>query len=830
MKSSLVNHLFVFSLFAISTVSAAVEVYRDPKASAEARTEDLIQRMTLEEKLDYLGGFEAFCIRQIQRLGIPRIRMSDGPVGVHPDGGQSTAYPASICVAASWNRELARQTGIALGRDSRARGVHILLAPGVNMYRNPRSGRNFEYAGEDPFLAGATATNLIQGLQSQGVLGTIKHLVGNEQETQRLAGSSEIDERTLREIYLPAFKAAIQEGKVGCVMNAYNKVNGVHCTENAFLNIQILRKEWGFTGIVMSDWNATHDAVGAANGGLDLEMPEGKFMNRQKLLPAIQDGRVAQATIDDKVRHILRTIIAAGFLDRPQQLKDIPKDDPTSAQVALEAAHQGIVLLQNKNNLLPLDLAKVKSVAVIGPNSHPAIFGGSGSSFTEPYHAVSVLDGIRQVNPSLTVTSSGAPVEMDALLKSSTFEGPISLELFDNMELKGEPVTVRTVDQILLEPKGKPVADGLSASNYSARWTSRIKPTVSGTHLFACHTFFGIRVILDGKTILDDWKVYDLAPNVKVELEAGKTYELQVESRHNHPHAVAKFGWGIAPIDPITAAKQADVAVVCVGFNKRDYEGEAQDRSFALPKAQVELIKNVAAANPRTIVILNAGGGVDWQGWLDKVPAVLHAWYPGQEGGRAVADILFGAVNPSGKLPVTFEKRVEDNPSFPFYLRAEDLKEKKAVYGEGIFVGYRGYDQNNIEPQFCFGHGLSYTTFEYSDLKITPSTISEGQAVKVSFAVRNTGRRAGAEVAQLYINDEKSSVPRPPQELKGFERIELQPGEQKRVTITLGSEAMAFFDPVAKQWTVEPGMFNVRVGASSRDLRLKGSFTCTGGK
>jgi len=693
--------LVAMVLLAQSVVSvwAAGEVYRDPKASPEARTEDLLQRLTPVEKLDYIGGVSTFYTKPIQRLGIPGIRMSDGPLGARCFG-PSTAYPAGICVAASWNPEIARQTGVALGRDCRARGIHILLAPGVNIYRDSRCGRNFEYAGEDPFLAGMTVSSMILGLQSQGVLATVKHFACNNQETQRSGGNSEIDERTLREIYLPAFKAAVEVGKVGCVMNAYNKINGIQCTENSFLNTQILRKEWGFTGIVMSDWGATHDTVGAANGGLDLEMPAGKFMNREKLMPAIQDGRVTQATIDGKVRHILHTIITAGFLDRPQELKDIPKDDPTSARAALEAARQGIVLLQNKGNLLPLDPAKVKSVAVIGPNSHPAIWGGGGSSHTQPFHAVSVFDGIRQVNSNLTVTLNGAPVKMGEVMKSATCD------------------------------------------------------------------------------------------------------------------------------DPVTAAKQADVAVVCVGF-KPGLETEGRDRTYALPKGQMELIRDVAAANPRTIVVLNAGGGVDWQGWLDKVPVVLHAWYPGQEGGRAIAEILFGAVNPSGKLPVTFEKRLEDNPSEPCYLREADLKAKKAVYGEGLFVGYRGYDRNKIEPQFCFGFGLSYTKFEYSDLTVAPSTITEGQPVTVSFAVRNTGKRAGAEVAQLYINDAECRVPRPPQELKGFQRVELQPGEQKCVTITLSPEAMSFFDPDAKRWMIEPGVFKVWVGASSRDIRLKGSFTCT---
>ncbi len=670
--------LFVAALALIASLAAAVV------ADPAERAENILHRMTLEERIDALGGFHGYSIREIPRLGVPRIKMSDGPVGV-----RLTAYPAAICLAASFDPKLAERYGTALGRDSRGRGVHVLLAPAMNMYRTPQGGRNFEYLGEDPYLAGRIAAAEVKGIQAEGVLATVKHFACNNQENDRDAVDAQVDERTLREIYLPAFQAAIRDGGAQCVMDAYNKVNGVHCTQHPFLNIQVLRKEWGFTGIVLSDWGATHDALGAATGGLDLEMPKAEFMNKTRLLPLIESGALKASLIDDKVRHILTTIIAAGFLDRPQERKDIPANDPAGVATALDTARAGIVLLKNSGAVLPLDPASSRRIAVIGPNGHPAVWGGGGSSHMYPSRAVSVYDGIRQV-PGISATfARGAP-----------------------------------------------------------------------------------------------------------DLNAA-----------------------------VAAARGADAAVVCIGFNQ-DREGEGGDRDYALPAGQAKLIRAVAEANPRTIVLLFGGGGVSWSGWLDRVPALLHVWYPGQEGGRAIADILFGVVNPSGKLPATFERRPEDNPSAPWYMRDEDAGAKRAVYGEGIFVGYRGYDRAGVEPQFCFGHGLSYTTFEYENLKVAPA--AEQEPVMVSFTVRNTGARAGAEVAQVYVGQRSPSVPRPPKELKGFVKVVLAPGESSRVTVNLPPNAFAFWHPGRKAWTVEPGIFDIPVGASSRDIRLRGSIPVSG--
>jgi len=669
----------------------ATPLYLDPSQPPEKRADDLLARMTLEEKLDYIGGTNRFYIRAIERLNVPAIKMSDGPMGSRNDG-PTTCYPAGIALAATWDRDMAQKIGVGLGRDCRARGVNILLAPAVNIYRSPLCGRNFEYMGEDPFLAGQMAAPLIQGIQSQEVLATVKHFACNNQEWDRHNISSGVDERTLNEIYLPAFKAAVQQGKVGCVMTAYNLLNGVHCSQNDYLINQTLKTQWGFQGFVMSDWTSTYDDIGCANGGLDLEMPSAIMMTARLLLPAIHDGLVKESVIDEKVRRILRTVIAAGFFDRPQLRQDIPLNDPDNDRTALAGARESIVLLKNKQHTLPLDSKTIKTIAVVGPNADPAVYCGGGSAFTQVYQSTSILEGITQIA-----------------------EGQIKVLFSTNAE------------------------------------------------------------------------------------------------------------------DAVQLAKQADAVVVCVGFNQRSQalvgdrragltEGEGHDRPFALPDGQTNLIAAVAAVNAHTIVVINSGGGVAWAGWLDGVPAVLQAWYSGQESGRAVAEILFGLVNPSGKLPATFEKRAEDNPTFPYYhLSANGT----TPYTEGIFVGYRGYDEKNIEPQFCFGHGLSYTEFKYGKLKVTTNRIPANGTVTVSVEVKNTGQRAGDEVVQLYVHPVKSSVPRPPKELRGFERVSLEPGETKTVSLSLPAGQLAFYDVKTHGFVVEPSAYDLMAGDSSRDIRGK---------
>ena len=812
--------------------AGVVPAAAQPDQDVEARVEKILSQMTLREKLEYIGGYNSFYIRPIKRLGLPAIKMSDGPVGLRQPEG-ATAFPAAILSTASWDRDLLYKIGRALGREARARGVHILLGPAVNIHRAPMCGRNFEYMGEDPFLAASLVVLYIRGVQDQGVAATVKHYVANNQEYDRHNVNSDMTERTLREIYLAAFRAAVRRAHVWAVMSAYNPVNGVHCSQNEFLLKHILKGEWGFPGVVMSDWGSTYDGIAAANAGLDLEMPSGKFMNPDTLLKAIQDGRVSVKTINDKVRRILRLIVSMGFLDRPQRDPSIPLNDPESRMVALQAAREGIVLLKN-DGLLPLDPGKIHSIAVIGPNAHPAVTGGGGSSHVRPLHRVSVYEGIRRLVAGRAGVrlakgiqyGPGEDTYRNSVFYRDTLGTPgLRAEYFSNRNLQGVPAVVRTDSLIDFVWHGPP-APGVGRINFSVRWTGFIRPSQTGLYTFFVVGDDGYRLFIGGQKQIDSWQ--DQPPTLRaasLRLKAGRWVPLRLEYYQHEGGARLQFGWRKAQPhlfeSAVAAAESSDVAVVCVGFNPR-LEGEGHDRPFALPEEQVKLIQSVAAANPNCVVVLNAGGNVDMLPWLGRVKALLHAWYPGQEGGTAVAEILFGKVNPSGKLPVTFEKRWEDNATYHSYYDADG--DKHVFYREGVFLGYRHFDRENLEPLFPFGFGLSYTTYRYSKLEIEPQKVSPKDTVFVRFRVRNTGPAAGAEIAQLYVQDVISSVPRPVKELKGFARVRLSPGEERVVSIPLPVASLAFFDEASKRWKVEPGIFRVLVSASSRDIRLKGEF------
>lgn len=801
-------------LFLLSTVSLFVSIaaFASGSEDIDAKVENILKQMTLEEKIDYIGG-TGFSIRPIERLGLPEIIMSDGPMGCR-GFGKAAAFPAGISLAATWNVEMAKEIGSALGEECRARGVHIILAPGVNIYRSPLCGRNFEYLGEDPYLSSHMVVPLIQSIQSQGVLATVKHYCCNNQEWDRNNISSEVDERTLHEIYLPAFKAAVQKAQTGCIMTAYNLVNGIHCTEHDYLNNQILRKKWGFKGINMSDWGATHNAVNAANNGLDLEMPTGEYMNRANLLPAIQDGRVKESTIDEKVRRILRTIISAGFLDRPQRVESIPLDNPNSNKVALKGAREGIVLLKNENNALPLDRNTIKSVAVIGPNAHPAVYCAGGSAFTTTFHAVSILDGIKSV--------AGDSIEVYSPILDFGFANGAKMEVYDNKDFRGNPVVISKTDHIDYVWTNTPPEGYHSRTNYAVRWTGKIDVDKAGRYRLSTRYDDGVRIWVDGKLIFDDWTEHLVRNHEQVvDLSEGE-HDVKIEYFQAGGEAIIKFEWRpYKELDQeIKDLAKYDAVVYCAGFNSST-EGEGFDRPFDLPKEQVDYMSALGKAHPRVIVTINSGGGVGWDGWLENVPAVIQAWYSGQQIGRAVAEIIFGDINPSGKLPASFEKKFEDNPSSPYYHINDN---GKTPYGEKIFVGYRGFDKNKVEPQFCFGHGLSYTTFEFSNLEIGESRKEGTRTIEVSCDVKNTGKRSGAEVAQLYLGDRKCSVERPIKELKGYNKLFLAPGETKTAIFTLSEEDLAFYDINKHDWKAEPGRFDVWVGSSSRELPLHGEF------
>jgi beta-glucosidase len=805
-------------------------------ANVDQRVDAITSKLTLEQKLDLIGGVDEFYIRGYENLGWPRLRMADGPMGVR-NFGPSTAYPAGIALAATWDPEMAGRIGAGLGRDARAKGVHFLLGPGVNIYRSPLNGRNFEYFGEDPFLGARIAVNYIEGVQSQGVIATIKHYMGNNSEFDRNRINVEIDERTEREIYLPIFEAAVKEAKVGAIMDSYNLVNGQHMTENGILNTDVAKKDWGFRGIIMSDWGAAHDAVGVANGGLDLEMPSGEFMNRANLLPAIQSGKVSPATIDDKVRRIVRTAVEFGFLDRAQTDLGIPRYNEEDRQVALQGAEESLVLLKNEGALLPLDSAKVKTIAVVGPNAYPAVPVGGGSAAVEPFNSVSYLEGLSNyLGTRAKVLYDPGIVSTEEIMDRTHFtldadgkQPGIRGEYFNSADFSGPPVT-RTDWRINFGWTGWSLQDRV-VKGLSIRWTGYYTAAKTGSCFWLINAAGedAAKLYLDGKLVHEYPPSDGRSPVWRaVPMEAGRTYAVRFEFVIGSVWERQMVGLGaIAAEDIITPkakklAAMADAAMVCVGFN-RGSESEGADRLFELGLGQDELVQAVNAANPKTIVVLTAGGSADVTKWIDRVPAFLHAWYSGQEAGRALPKVLFGEVNPSGRLPMTFERRWADNPVHDTHYA--NAPGNTVIYREGVFMGYRGYERNGVKPLFPFGHGLSYTTFAFKNLGITPAAPKPGENVTVSFEVTNTGAREGVAVPQLYLGNPTASVPRPLKELKGFARVVLAPGAIQHVSLTLDPRAMSFFDVKSHAWKQEPGKFTIFVGHSSAEIDLSGQYT-----
>ncbi len=734
--------LSLSALFASCTLASVLNAQADPQAPPEnapymdaklppnERVADLLSRMTLEEKSSMLSGSGWMESATIERLGIPAIKMADGPMGVRSWAGssaitnlpgsklkvQTTSFPAGVAMAATWDTQLVQREGQAIAQEVKALGRDMILGPTVNINRQPLWGRNFEGYGEDPYLSSRLGVAYVKGVQGEGVIPAVKHFAANNEEFNRRLIDEQIDSRTLHEIYLPAFKAAVREGGAWAVMSAYNKVNGENCSQNAPLLHDILRKEFGFRGFVVSDWRSTYSTANAVNAGLDLEMPGGKdaaaalalpgakvggvsgsWLTAENVLAEVKAGYISQSTLDANVSHLLSVIFVSGLFDNPHIATGFV-DRPAQRAVARQGATEGIVLLKNAGSLLPLDPAKIHSIAVIGPNAAVARTGGGGSSMVMPKYSIAPLDGIRE------------------------------------------------------------------------RAGSKIKVT------------YALGVGMEGEDPTQD------TPEARASLLKEAT----------------------------EAVANADVAVVVVGrYSRLETEG-ADVKTMDLPGGQDELINAVEKANPHTVVVINTGDPVTMTKWIDNTPALLDMWYGGQEGGHAIASILFGDANPSGKLPVSFPKKWEDSPAYGNYPGVN----LKVNYAEGIYVGYRYFDTKNVAPQFPFGFGLSYTTFKYSDLTVTPDRISADQPAEVSLKVTNTGTRSGAEVVELYVHDGHSKIDRPVRELKGFHRVELRPGESQTVNFTLDRAALSYWNTAKEAWEAAPGRFEIQAGASSRDIRL----------
>ncbi len=668
-----------------------------------------------------LGGVDHMGIRGVPRLGLPRVWCSDASAGVR-NFGPGTCFPAPVALAASWNRGLARRVAEAIGEECRAVGVSILLGPGVNIARVPTCGRNFEYMGEDPFLAAEMAVSYIRGLQSRGVAATVKHFACNNSDYDRHRMDAIVDARTLHEIYFPAFRAAVREAGVRCVMSSYNPVNGVYASENRALLRDTLKGEWGFQGFVMSDWNSVYGTRGPLEAGLDLEMPRGVFYSPEQVEPLVREGKVPGELVDEKIRRMLKVFFEMKFYGRPTVDASASVHNAAHLAVALEAAREGIVLLKNERGILPFDPARLRRVALVGANAAATPTGGGGSSRVRAARPISIEQGLREALPRADVA-------------------------------------------VVPERRGR----------------------------------------IDGR-------------------DAGRI-------------------------------READAVVVCVGFNHQ-LESESYDRSWRLPDGQARLVRRVSAINPNTVVVLTSGGDVETASWIDHAPSVLHTMYLGEVTGRAIAETLTGASNPSGKLPFTMARRWADHPATASYVRRPEhttasltlgpptrrrinelpaaalerfpRERRPAPYREGIFVGYRHFDSREVQPQFAFGHGLAYTRFELGEVRLSAAKVGRGGDVTVTVSVRNTGARAGAEVVQLYVEDVECSLPRPRKELKAFEKVSLGPGQDATVSLRLDEAAWSFYDPARSAWVAEPGRFRLHIGTSSRAIAHTAEIEYTG--
>jgi beta-glucosidase len=819
------------------------------------RIEDLLGQMTLQEKVSLLAGSDMWHTVAIKRLGIPALKMSDGPNGARGGGSlvggtKAACFPAGISLASTWNTDLVRRIGQALGQETRSKGAHVLLAPTVNIHRSPLNGRNFENYSEDPYLSARMAVAYINGVQSEGVGTSVKHYICNDSEFERNTINSEVDERTLREIYLPPFEAAIREAKSWTIMASYNLVNGVAASENPYLLTEILRDEWGYDGLVVSDWfMSVKSTAPSVNAGLDLEMPGPGVWRGELLSQAVERGEVDEATLDTSVRRLLRLLERAGVFEHPEEPAEQGNDLPEHRALIREAAAEGIVLLKNAGAVLPLQKEKLHSVAIIGPNAKVARIMAGGSAQVNAHYAVTPYDGV--------VTKLGEQIEvgyelgcpnhkqlpqfaLDQLLAGvEGNEHGWRTDYFNGRDLAGSPVYTEISQQPELMWFGSNINPSFDVHNFSMRATARFTPEQTGTYTFSLTSAGLSRLFIDGELLVENWtqqvpgEAYFGMGSTEVRTErdlvAGQEHMLTLEYAKSQDGLIAAVRPGCLPPLPadgieraVTLASRSDVALIFAGLSG-EWESEGFDRpNIDLVGQQDELIARVAAANKQTIVVLNTGSPIAMP-WLEQVAAVVEAWFPGQECGNAIADVLFGAVNPSGKLTQTFPVRLEDNPAYINYPGENG----KVRYGEGLFVGYRYYEKKKIAPLFPFGFGLSYTTFTYDNLRLNTNKIGPQETLEVLVDVTNTGERAGREIVQMYVRDVQSRLHRPDKELKGFAKVQLEPGERKTVSLTLGRQALAYYDDLAQAWVAEAGEFEVLVGSSSQAIQGKATLTLT---
>jgi beta-glucosidase len=806
--------------------------------------------MTLEEKVAMMAGSDGWHGTGIERLGVPPLKVSDGPNGVRGDstsGATSACFPGGSALAATWNVQLIRDVGRILGLEAKSKSVQVLLGPTMNIHRTPLGGRHFESYSEDPYLSAQIAVAFTKGVQSEKVAVCLKHYVCNDSEYQRHTMSSEVSERALREIHLMPFEFGVKEGGAWSVMSAYNRINGIYASSHRELLTAILKGEWGFDGIVISDWGAAKETVGNANGGLDLEMPGPARTRGEKLVEAVRNGDVDESLIDESVRRLLKVTILTGKLDDPVEREERSEDTPERRQLTRQAAAESMVLLKN-DGTLPLKEVSLKKLAVVGPNALQGQAQGGGSCSVNPHYLVHPLEAIRnRLGNEVEIlyekgchTYKYVPAIEPRLLKAKGMdESGLLVEFYEDPEMTasiGEGALEGRSRLLWFGPPSYRRGFSIIGNRFSARLSGLFTPDQNGVYTFGLMSAGLSRIRLDGDVVVDNWAHQTAGDSffgngttevrAEASLEAGRSYQLTIEyRREDGTPPITGLRYGVLPPVPADmtakaekAAAEADGVILVVGSNS-DWETEGNDREdMSLPGDQADLIERICRINPNTVVVLNAGSPVEMP-WFDSAPAVLQSWFPGQEFGNALADILFGDVNPSGKMPTTVPFRLEDTPAFTCYPGENN----RVLYGEDLFAGYRWYDKRDIRPRVPFGHGLSYTTFDYGEIEV-PETVRQGETVTVTIPVTNSGDRQGMETVQLYLGNPACRLMRPVKELRGFRKIDLSPGETRIVEFSLDDRLLAFWDPEVGNWAVEPGGYEMQVGASSRDIRAVARF------
>jgi len=822
---------------AAGTCNAAPAPWMDRWKSADERAGLLLAQMSLDDKMLMLHAVststQARQVGPVPALCIPALLLNNGSAGVSSGGVvqyPATALPAPIDAAAAWDPNMAARYGTVEGRDTLDQGRNLLEGPDVNIARVPLNGRTFEAYGEDPYLAGQTAVGNIDGIQSQGVIAEVKHLAANNQETNRTTINELIDERTLHEIYLPAFQDAVVNGHAGSVMCAKNQVNGHYSCESTDLLSTDLRQAWGFKGFVTSDFTSCHNTLNCVAAGMNIELPSATYYG-DALAADVSAGTVSMSAVDGLVYPVLRTMFQFGIFERAATSR--PIDAAAEGRVARAASEAGTVLLKNEGGLLPLSTRTTHSIAVIGPGAATAVTGGAGSPDVAPLYTVSPLSVIAaRAGSAVTVNyAEGMPpvnlgqqpaIPSSALTPVGGAAGVhgLTAQYFATSDLSGSPVVTRIEPWIDTDYHAIAPVAGLPANNWSVRWTGTLTAPTTGDYTLSLNSHGNAVLYVDGQKVVTDGGSFPASTaSATVHLVAGEAHSIQVDYKGT---STIELSWGMPAGAPnaeieqaVAAAKASDVAVVFVG----DKEAEGVDRStLSLPGYQDQLVQAVAAANPNTVVVLNTGGPVTMP-WLDSVAGVYEAWYPGEEDGNAIAALLFGDADPGGRLPITFPKSLADTPANTpaQYPGVNGV----ATYSEGVFVGYRHYDASDLSPLFPFGYGLSYTSFRFSRLTVPARARMSGGQVTVGVDVTNTGRRAGTEVVQLYVgHPADSAVPEPPNQLEGFQKVELQPGQTKHVELKLDAQSFAYWNTATNGWTVQPGTYSVSVGSSSRDLPL----------